>query len=153
LIKTSFISYPFELMEPLVPGDQITNELSGISLASPQEIALMKAYAIGRRAVFRDYIDMYVLLRDNHVSMSYINEKAPQKFILQNETNFSMRLFLQQLTYTADVESAEDKENAVKMLLAPGATLAEIEKHLSISAKDFMLSGLLPKSTKGVKLS
>lgn len=57
-VKISFIAYPFPLIEPLVQGDKIDIRLKGINLASPKEIALMKAYTIGRRPTYRDYIDL-----------------------------------------------------------------------------------------------
>ncbi|MGB9780301.1 hypothetical protein [Caldanaerobacter sp.] len=56
-IKVSFIACPFSLVEPLVSGDIIDPNLEGINLASAKEIALMKAYTIGRRPTYRDYIE------------------------------------------------------------------------------------------------
>ncbi|MBT9173788.1 MAG: hypothetical protein DDT21_02194 [Syntrophomonadaceae bacterium] len=151
-MKVSFIAYPFKPVEPLIAGEQIMLELSGLFLASPPEIALMKAYAIGRRAVFRDYVDMYVLLKDSYVSLGYIQEMAAQKFILQNETVFSMKLFLQQLAYTADAGSEEEKESAVNMLLLDRIAPEEIQKYLAKSVKDFTLKKLTPKAPGGLKL-
>jgi len=58
-IKTSFISYPFEVIYGLIDGESIDPRLSGLKIAPPEEIALMKAYAIGRRTSFRDYVDLY----------------------------------------------------------------------------------------------
>lgn len=139
-IKVSFIAYPFDRLEPLISGNLLSPGLSGLFLASPAEIALMKAYAIGRRAVFRDYIDMYVLLRDGYVSLQYIHEKAAQKFVLQGEQVFSMRLFLQQLTYTADAGGREEKESAANMLLDAHLVPEEIEEFLANAVKEFALS-------------
>lgn len=61
-IKLTFLAYPFPLINPPVKGDKLAPFLKRILLASPSEIALMKAYSIGRRATFRDYIDLYILL-------------------------------------------------------------------------------------------
>lgn len=151
-IRTSFIIYPFDLAEALIPGDRVAPELSGLFLASPQEIALMKAYAMGRRAVFRDYIDMYVLLKDGHVSLDYIHKKAPPKFLLKHESVFSMRLFLQQLVYTADTGSLEEKASAVSMLRGTGLTPEAIEAYLASAAKSFTLSVLAPEGIRGLGL-
>ncbi|WP_238524934.1 nucleotidyl transferase AbiEii/AbiGii toxin family protein [Caldicellulosiruptor owensensis] len=82
-VKISFIAYPFPLIEPLVQGDKIDIRLKGINLASPKEIALMKAYTIGRRPTYRDYI----------VNLECILEKAPQKFVIEGELVFSKKLF------------------------------------------------------------
>src|SRR3989338_2797980 len=54
--KTTFLYYPFPLFYPLV-------EWEGIKLASIQEIAVMKAYTIGRRGTFKDYVDLYYILK------------------------------------------------------------------------------------------
>lgn len=91
--KVSFIAYPFPLIEPLVPGEKINTNLAGINLASPKEIALMKAYAIGRRPTYRDYIDLYFLLKTNTVTIEYILDKATQKFIIDKEMVFSKKCF------------------------------------------------------------
>lgn len=144
-IKVSFSAYPFAPIEPLVAGDQVG--LPGLLLASLPEIALMKAYAIGRRAVFRDYIDMYILLKAGHVSLHYIHEMAARKFVLQGEPIFSMRLFLQQLAYTADTGSREEKESAVSMLMATGPTPEAIENYLATVVGEFI--GRLSRDMEG----
>ncbi|MEW6244085.1 MAG: nucleotidyl transferase AbiEii/AbiGii toxin family protein [Bacillota bacterium] len=48
-IRTSFNAYPFQVINGLISGERIDPRLSGLKIAPPEEIALMKAYAIGRR--------------------------------------------------------------------------------------------------------
>ena len=86
--KLTFFSYPFKLINPLIDGGILATFLKRIQLAAPREIALMKAYSIGRRATFRDYIDLYFLFKTNIVTLTYIEAKAKQKFILGGETIF-----------------------------------------------------------------
>lgn len=52
----------------------------------------MKAYTIGRRALFRDYVDMYFVLKAGVVSLEYILAQAPSKFMLGKECLFSGRM-------------------------------------------------------------
>lgn len=126
-IKVTFLAYPFPLVNPLIEGQKLSQNLSGIKLAHSSEIALMKAYALGRRITFRDYIDLYFLLKHRLVSIKYILEKASKKFMIDKETVFSPKLFLQQLVYTRDIE---DKEAAIDTLLGEKVSSKEIEEFL-----------------------
>lgn len=130
-VKVTFLAYPFPLVEPLVPGYKVARELAGMNLASLREIALMKAYTIGRRPSYRDYIDLYYLLRSGKVTIKYILERAPQKFVIEGETIFSKKLFLEQLTYTGDLC---DKEAALATVQGAKLTSQELEEFLSQQA-------------------
>ena len=133
--KLTFFSYPFKLINPLIDGGILATFLKRIQLAAPREIALMKAYSIGRRATFRDYIDLYFLFKTNIVTLTYIEAKAKQKFILGGETIFSMKLFLEQLTYLVDIP---DKNESLGMIQGKGIPLEEITNYLNDLAKDYL---------------
>lgn len=138
--KVTFLAYPFSLVEPLIAGDLISPKLKGIFLASPYEIALMKAYAIGRRATFRDYIDIYYLLKENMVTLEDIIRKASGKFIVGGEMVFSARLFLEQLVYTKDLE---DKEVAINLVTKKQISPKEIEEFLKCQVRQFLSKKLI----------
>lgn len=125
--KVTFLAYPFLLINPLIEGRKLSHNLSGIKLAHPSEIALMKAYALGRRVTFRDYIDLYFLFKHRLASIEYILEEASKKFMIGKEAVFSPKLFLQQLVYTRDIE---DKEAAIDTLLGEKVSSKEIEEFL-----------------------
>lgn len=99
-VKVSLVRYPFPLVAPLV-------SYGNCEVAAPLEIGLMKAYALGRRATVRDYFDLFVLLQSGQLSLDLIGSYAERKFILAGESCFSLKLFLAQLSYTADVREAE----------------------------------------------
>ncbi|MBI2996505.1 MAG: nucleotidyl transferase AbiEii/AbiGii toxin family protein [Candidatus Melainabacteria bacterium] len=90
--KVTFLSYPFQLVKPLV-------DLNGLYLASVQELGAIKAYTIGRRGEYKDYIDLYYLLYEKQTSLKEIIELAKKKY----KNDFSDRLFLEQLLYLDDV--------------------------------------------------
>ena len=138
--KVTFLAYPFSLVEPLVAGDLISPKLRGIFLASPHEIALMKAYAIGRRATFRDYIDIYYLLKKNVITLEDIICKASGKFTVGGEMIFSARLFLEQLVYTKDLE---DKEVAIDLVAEKQTSRNEIEEFLKFQVRQFLSKKLI----------
>jgi hypothetical protein len=65
-------------------------------------LAAMKFYAMGRRAKWKDYIDIYFLL-NNHFSIEEVSKKAKQLF----EGGYSEKLFRQQLSYFEDIDYSE----------------------------------------------
>ena len=69
-------------------------------LVSVQDSASMKAYTIGRRKSLKDYIDLYTILKEGYITLAQIIIDANEKY----QDAFSDRLFLEQLTYTKDIE-------------------------------------------------
>ena len=67
------------------------------------DLAAMKAYALGRRAKWKDYVDLYFILRDFH-TLSEISDRT--KAIFQDV--FSPKLFRQQLCYFDDIDYTEE---------------------------------------------
>ena len=95
--KVTFLRYPF----PVV-GKKKNYE--GVSLLEAKEIAATKAYTIGRRGSYKDYVDLYFCLR-KHTTIEEIIDIARQKY----GEKFNARLFLEQLVYYEDIEASEIK--------------------------------------------
>lgn len=91
--KISFIFFPFKRKYKPV------NAKNSISLTSYKDIASDKAYAIGRRPEYRDYIDLFVILK-NGFNLKRIIADAKEKFAGE----FSEKLFLSQLIYFEDLK-------------------------------------------------
>ena len=66
----------------------------------------MKAYAMGRRATLRDYVDLYYLFRDGHADLGEVVRRASATYRYQGEPLFSGKLFYEQLVHVED--AAED---------------------------------------------
>ena len=79
-------------------------------------LAAMKAYALGRRAKWKDYLDLYFIMRD-HFSLSDVIKKAETIF----PALFSPKLFRQQLCYFDDVDYTEE------VIYMPGREVGEEE--------------------------
>lgn len=95
-VKLTFLYYPFPpLFEPVL--------YEGVKLLSIKEIAVTKAYTIGRRGSFKDYVDLYFILSEKNAVLEEIIEGADKKY----GGEFNSRLFLEQLVYLSDVEDAE----------------------------------------------
>lgn len=97
-VQFTFYHYPFQIKTPLTL-DKYINMPNLLSLAS------MKAYALSRRAKWKDYVDMYFLLK-NHFSLEEISFEAEQIF----GTMFNKKLFREQLSYFGDVDYREKVE-------------------------------------------
>ena len=78
---------------------------SSLPLLNKKDIALDKAYTLGRRSMWRDYVDLFFLLKEKHLNLERIIKDAERKF----KTLFDAKLFLEQLTYFADIESFKIK--------------------------------------------
>lgn len=90
--KITFLYYPFPTIRPCV-------KYEGITVLSLKELAVTKAYTIGRRGSFKDYVDLYYLLTEKHTSIKEILSIAERKY----HDNFNSRLFLEQLIYLEDI--------------------------------------------------
>lgn len=95
----------------------------------------MKAYALGRRITFRDYIDLYFLLKRKIVTLDDIIQDATTKFTIAGENVFSTKLFLQQLIYTDDVE---DKDAAIDLIVDEKLAAEEVEAFLREQVRCFL---------------
>jgi len=95
-INITFVYYPYKNVSTLIKTPYL-------NLASIQDIAADKAYTVGRRALWRDYVDIFFLLKKRKVSLAKIIQLAQKKF----GGGFNENLFLEQLTYYDDIEVAK----------------------------------------------
>ena len=91
-VEVTYFSYPFPPMFPFV-------EYEKVKLLSIPEIAASKAHTIGRRATWKDYIDLYFILKEKHLELQELIDIAQKKY----REEFDARLFLEQLLYLEDV--------------------------------------------------
>ncbi len=91
-VKISFVKYPYPPLHPLVMT-------TSINLFSLHDLASNKAYAIGRRGTWRDYVDMFFFLKEGYTTIDSVIKEAIKRF----RGEFNPRLFLEQLVYTKDI--------------------------------------------------
>ena len=82
---------------------------SYINVPSLLSLAAMKAFALGHRAKWKDYVDMYFIMRDHH-SLGEISAQAKKLFRVE----FNEKLLRTQLAYFEDVNYSE------KVIYLPG---------------------------------
>ncbi len=91
-IKVTFFYYPFR---PLYK----TIKTFSISIFDWKDIAVDKSYTLGRRPIWRDYVDLFFIIKKGH-NLERIISDAQKKF----QGLFSEKLFLGQLIYFNDLE-------------------------------------------------
>ena len=80
------------------------------------DLAAMKAYALGGRAKWKDYVDLYFIIKNN-ISYKDISNRAVELF----QTFFNPKLFKEQLSYFDDIDYSEE------VVYLPGQDVSEEE--------------------------
>ncbi len=93
-IDISFISHPFKILRSVIKTDSI-------SLFHLDDLAASKTYTIGRRNTWRDYVDLFILMKWNLYSLEKLIKLAGQKF----RGDFNEKLFIGQLSYFDDIKA------------------------------------------------
>lgn len=101
-VKITFFSYPYRIEAP-VEFDRI------IHIPELLTLAAMKAYALGGRAKWKDYVDLYILLRDRF-SLAQISQESKGLF----GAYYNEKLFREQLCYFEDVDYSEKVDFVVQ---------------------------------------
>jgi hypothetical protein len=124
-VKITFFSFPYP-----VP---LHSELKGV-LKMPDLLTLsaMKAFALGRRSKWKDYVDLYFILKF-HFPFTAIAQKAKEIF----KDEFIEKQFIAQLGYFKGINYDEE----VVYLIPNPPTEAEVQEFLteiSISGLDIL---------------
>lgn len=93
-VKITFFHYPYDI---------IYSESFGYKIKMPDllTLAAMKAFALGQRAKWKDYVDLYFILKD-HFSVTQIAKKGQEIF-----EGFNEKLFRSQLAYFEGINYEE----------------------------------------------
>ncbi len=92
-VKLDFVKYKF----PLITG---LRGIKGVKIASVSEIAAMKAHTLNYRGTYKDYVDLYFILKNKHSTLKQIKKIAEAKY----KDDFNFRLFLEQAIYLKDIK-------------------------------------------------
>lgn len=119
-VKFTFFQYPFDI-EMSVKFENF------ISLPPLLDLAAMKAYAMGRRSKWKDYVDLYFILTQ-YYAINDIAKRASEIF----GDLFSEKQFRAQLCYFEDVDYTEEVEFIYKPI-----SQTEIKNNLTHFASQF----------------
>lgn len=120
--RITLVHYPYKPLFKVMPT-------TSLPLLSVKDIALDKAFTIGRRPLWRDYVDLFFILKKDFIDIAKIIKLAQKKFDIE----FNPRLFLNQLTYFKDLR--ETKISFVKEKYSS----AEIQNFLKRKVKEFKI--------------
>ena len=93
-VKITFFKYPFE-----INFDESFEDI--IKLPDLIILASMKAHSLGRRAKWKDYVDLFFIFKK--YSLKQLTQKAKKIF----KGEFNERLFREQLAYFNDIDYSE----------------------------------------------
>lgn len=106
-VQITLFYYEFPPLYPLI-------KTASLPLFDLRDLAADKAYTLGRRPIWRDYVDLFFLLKVGVVTLESLIKDARRKF----GTIFAPKLFLEQLTYYGDIREFKiefiDKEHSPK---------------------------------------
>lgn len=93
-VKITFFHYPFVIPRPISFGGiiQVPDLLT---------LGAMKAFALGKRAKWKDYVDLYFIFK--HYSLGELIDKTNSIFAAE----FNEKLFRTQLSYFNDINYSE----------------------------------------------
>lgn len=94
-VKFTFFQFPYRL-KYTKPVDDI------ISVPDLLTLAAMKAFALGRRAKWKDYVDLYFILKANH-TVAEITAAGVKIF----GREFNEKIFRTQLAFFEDIDYSE----------------------------------------------
>ncbi|MFA5433020.1 MAG: nucleotidyl transferase AbiEii/AbiGii toxin family protein [Candidatus Paceibacterota bacterium] len=95
-VRLTFLFYPFKI--------DFSSQFSGIKMADLLTLSALKAYALGRRAKWKDYVDIYFILKIH--TMKDIISKTKEIF----GNDFNEKIFRSQLSYFDDIDYSEKVE-------------------------------------------
>jgi hypothetical protein len=94
-VKMTFLSFPFKNI-------QLKNFNNIIKIPALLDLAAMKVYALGGRAKWKDYVDLYFILKD-HYQLKELSARAASIF----GDDFNEKLLREQLCFFDDIDYSE----------------------------------------------
>jgi predicted nucleotidyltransferase component of viral defense system len=94
-VKLTFFNFPFEV-------EHKNNFENYITMPSLIDLAAMKVFALGGRAKWKDYLDLYFILHQQ-ISLPEIEDRASKIF----GERFNKKLLRQQMAYFDDIDYSE----------------------------------------------
>ena len=97
-VKITFFNFPYKIDHPM--------DFNGIiTIPRLLDLAALKTYALGKRAKWKDYVDLYFILK-NHHGLKEISNRATDIFGVY----FNEKLFREQLCFFDDIDYSEKIE-------------------------------------------
>lgn len=112
-VKVTFVHYPFNI--------EFNDNFQGVKVADLITLASLKAYALGRRAKWKDYVDFYFIFKT--ININEVIKKAQNIF----GQEFNEKIFRTQLGYFEDIDYSEKVEFVEGFEVEPEKIKKELE--------------------------
>ena len=124
-VKLTFYNYPHKIESKKLFGAIKTPDLL--------TLAAMKALALGGRAKWKDYVDLYFILNSG-IELKEIIQKSKETFNKDESVFFNERIFLEQMSFYDDISYEE------KVYYTEGFEVSEevIKDYLTNISVDFL---------------
>lgn len=129
-VKLTFYNFQYKI--------PIKSFIQGIKMPDLLTLAAMKAFALGGRAKWKDYVDLYFILKHG-IELNDIIELSSSLFNSDRATLFNYRNFMEQLMYYDDVSYEEE----VVYVGGINPSNDEIKQYLTNISLDFLKSKAL----------
>ncbi|MEX0896091.1 MAG: nucleotidyl transferase AbiEii/AbiGii toxin family protein [Patescibacteria group bacterium] len=120
-VKCTILHYPFK---PHFKTIEFSNRMNMFSI---QELAVKKAYTVGRRGAYRDYFDLYTILKDEHINLAEVIRVSEEVY----QGLFNSKLFLEQLVYFEDLPDFDIEPTGQKTIPNPETVKLYFEQIVS----------------------
>ncbi|MEK7163826.1 MAG: nucleotidyl transferase AbiEii/AbiGii toxin family protein [Patescibacteria group bacterium] len=120
-LKLTVVSHPHIPLYKLVKTDSL-------SLFDLRDLASNKAFTIGQRGKWRDYVDLYFLLKEKIITLDQLLNESKKRF----KVEFDPRRFLDQLTFTQDLGDFNIE------FIRDGTTPANISQFMAKQVKEYL---------------
>lgn len=117
-VKVTFLYYPFRHAFPI---ETLEN---GLKVFGIKDIAIKKAYTVGRRGEYRDYFDLYTILKNNYIDLPQLMSFAKKIY----GSVFDGKIFLTQLIYLEDLKNFDIIPTSLSSLPKPEEVKRFFEK-------------------------
>lgn len=120
-VEINFVWYPYAPLKKPLPSESLP-------LSHLDDLAANKAFTLGHRPQWRDYIDLFFLMKWKYYDLSAIVALSEKKY----QGEFNAKLFIKQLTYFDDVRIVETK------FLKESYTVDEIKLFLDTAVREYL---------------
>ncbi len=119
-VRFTFFCYPFDI--------ECSRNFEGIRIPELLTLAAMKAFALGQRAKWKDYVDLYFIIKD-YFSLGDISKKGRLLF----GGNFNEKLFRSQLSYFEGI-NYDEKVDFMPGFKVPDSLIRKSLQNFSVEA-------------------
>lgn len=124
-VQISFVWHPYPPLKPAI-------HTRSMPLFHMDDLVTNKAMTIGRRSAWRDYVDLFIVIKWHLYTLDQIVLLSKKRL----KKEFNEKLFLEQLTYFTDIDISDTK------FLKENYSVEQIQEGLRTEVKKYLARNL-----------